>query len=221
MKYLVTLTTITIAFGLAQAATAQTDTVPESTRTIQSQTSPIPTSQVRSAPGKIGYRLKDWKTMHANSADEARITIATLKKLGCEVQSDDHGNHIDVKYRCPEWRSMKLATDQLVNQWTTWCAGKGLETIVMDPSSTTQKPTVAFRLPIERNVHLHDAEQANQILNTLKVIGCEVTSNQHGDHIDATYRCPEWVTIELPSEANAHAWQKWLDESGFETQHTH
>ena len=231
MKYLAILTAITLVVGFNHSANAQTNasnktkaadqaptSQPKSTKTGQVQQPPTAIAKVKSAPKKIGFRLKEWKTIHAPSIEDAQVTIATLKKIGCEVESDDHGNHIDVKYRCSDWRSMKVATDQLVNQWTTWCAGKGMETVVVDPPETTQKPTITFRLLVERNVHLHDEVQAKQILNTLKLINCQVTSNQHGDHMDATFSCPNWVTIELPSKVNADGWKAWLDESGFETQ---
>ena len=189
--------------------------------TQQNQSQQAPMVQAATAPKKMGFRLTEWKTIHSHSAQEAEETISALKKIGCEVTSDNHGNHIDVKYRCPEWKSMKLATDQLVNQWATWCGAKGMETVVMNPPANTQKATVKFRMPAAKTVHLHDMVQANQIINTLELIGCEVKTNQHGDHMDATFSCSEWVTIEVPTDSNAHAWQKWLDESGFETQHSH
>jgi biotin operon repressor len=199
----------------AQTAEAQTETQQ------QAQTQSSTMIQATAAPKKMGFRLTEWKTIHSHSQEEAQETIAALEKIGCEVTSGNHGNHIDVNYRCPEWKSMKLATDQLGNQWATWCGAKGMETVIMNPPANTQKATVKFRMPVAKTVHLHDATAAKQIINTLKLIGCEVQSNQHGDHMDATFSCPEWITIEVPTDANAHSWQKWLDESGFETQHTH
>jgi hypothetical protein len=170
---------------------------------------------------RVGFRLTDWKTIHSHSEQDAKVAISTLTKIGCEVTSDNHGNHIDVRYRCPEWKSMKVSTDQLANQWSTWCAGKGMETVVLNPPANTKNATVKFRLPNEKSIHLHDPIQAQQILNTLKMIGCTVSTSAHGNHIDASFSCPEWITIELPSDDNAHSWQKWLKESGFETQHVH
>jgi len=204
---------------LAQTQTAQMQTA--QTQTAQMQNQGSPTVQAAAPVKKMGFRLTEWKTIHSHSGEEAKETIAALQKIGCEVTSDNHGNHIDVKYRCPEWKSLKLATDQLVNQWSSWCAAKGMETVVMNPPSNSQRATVQFRMATPRTVHLHDMAQANQIVNTLELIGCEVQNNQHGDHMDATFSCPQWQTIEVPSDANAHAWQKWLDESGFETQHSH
>ena len=194
---------------------------PESDQESPDQQSGAKVTQAKSTSKRVGFRLKDWKTVHTHSAQDAQETVATLKKIGCDVKSENHGNHVDVRYRCPEWKSMRLTTDQLVNQWTTWCAAKGMETVVVNPSATTKKPTVKFRLAAKRTIHLHDSVQTEQILNTLKLIGCDVSSHQHGDHMDVTFKCPQWITIELPSEAKAFSWQKWLKESGFETQPSH
>ena len=212
MKFIALLTTITIVFALNAQADAQS---------VQPTAQAVPAVMAKAPAKKVGFRLTEWKTIHSHSEEEAQEILATMTKIGCEVASDNHGNHIDIKYRCPEWKSMKLTTDQLVNQWSTWCQSKGMETVVMNPPATTQKPTVKFKLPADRTVHLHDPVQAKQIINTLELIGCEVQSDQHGNHIDATFRCPSWITIELPSDGNAHAWKKWLEESGFETQHSH
>jgi hypothetical protein len=180
-----------------------------------------PVVKTAAAPKIVGYRAPEWKSVHTASQDEATAMIAALKKIGCEVDTVDHENHIDVKFRCAEWRSMKVATHGLQNQWATWCDSHGLETVVVNPPANTKRPTVSFRLPKARTVHLHDVHKAQQIINTLNLVGCEVKTSDHDGHIDATFSCPEWTTIELTSEDSAHGWQKWLNESGFETKHTH
>ena len=180
-----------------------------------------PAVQTSAPVKKLGFRLTQWKTIHASSSEQAQEELATLKKIGCEAVSEAHGNHIDVRYRCPEWKSVKLASDQLVSQWAAWCESKGMETVIMEPPATTKRPTVRFRLTAPRTVHLHNKVEGDQIINTLNLVGCSVATNQHGDHMDATYSCGQWKTIELPTEDVAHAWQKWFRDSGFETQHTH
>ncbi|MFK7770428.1 MAG: hypothetical protein AB8B55_24675 [Mariniblastus sp.] len=223
MKYLLTVTfaALVSVLGLTEQVDAQTTQNAATQNTPMAQAGQQPAQLVAASAKKIGYRVTQWKTVHSNSEQEAQTDIATLKKLGCEVTSENHDNHIDVKYRCPEWKSVKVATDQLVNQWSTWCVAKGMETVVINPPANTKKATVKYRLPQAKTAHLHDATQAAQIINTLKLIGCEVSTNSHGDHMDATFSCPNWLTIELESEQSAHSWQKWLDDSGFETQHTH
>lgn len=181
----------------------------------------MPAMKVSAAAKIVGYRAPEWKSVHTASENEATQMVAALKKIGCEVDMVDHDNHIDVKFRCTEWRSMKVASHGLQNQWASWCENQGLETVVVNPPVNTKRPTVLFRLPAERTVHLHDVHKAKQIVNTLSLIGCEVSSSDHDGHIDATFSCPEWMTIELTSENSAHGWQKWLQDSGFETKHTH
>ena len=187
----------------------------------QSLAQNAPAEKVAAPAKKLGFRLTKWKTIHTNSPEQAQEEVETLKKIGCEAISESHGNHIDVRYQCPEWKSVKLASDQLVAQWAAWCEAKGMETVIMQPPATTKRPTVRFRLQTPRTVHLHNKLEGDQIINTLDLVGCSVTTNSHGDHMDATYSCPEWRTIELPTEDVAHAWQNWFRESGFETQHTH
>ncbi|MDG1874546.1 MAG: hypothetical protein P8J27_11590 [Mariniblastus sp.] len=206
----------------AQTVTNSATVKDQSTKNETAVTRPqTPAVQANASFKKLGFRVANWKTTHSHSETHAQEEIATLKKIGCEVETEAHGNHVDVRYRCPEWRSIKLSTDQLINQWSTWCAAKGMETVIMNPPANTKLPTVKFRLTASRTVHLHNPKEAAQIVNTLKLVGCQVATNSHGDHMDATYSCPEWVTIELVNEKTAHSWQKWLNDSGFETQHTH
>lgn len=170
---------------------------------------------------KLGFRLSQWKTIHASSPEKAQEEVETLKRIGCEALTQTHGDHVDVRYQCPEWKSIKLSSDELVQQWANWCESKGMETVIMQPPATTPRPTVRFRLTKARTVHLHNQAEGEQIINTLKLVGCQVATHSHGDHMDATFSCPDWLTIELPSEDIAHSWQGWFRESGFETQHTH
>ena len=169
----------------------------------------------------VGYRAPEWKTLHTSSTKGAEQTVATLKRIGCEVETNNHDDHVDIKFRCEEWRSMKVKTHALQSQWSNWCENQGLETVVVNPAPNTKRPTVSFQMVRPRTVHLHDEAATEKILNTLTLVGCAITTSSHGDHTDATFSCPEWTTLELVSEDSAHAWQKWLKESGFETKHTH
>ena len=169
----------------------------------------------------VGFRAPEWKTLHTSSTEEAEQLIATLNRIGCEVESNNHGDHVDVRFRCEEWRSMKVKTHALQAQWSNWCENQGLETVVVNPNPNTKRPTVSFQMAQPRTVHLHDKDATQKILNTLTLVGCEISTKDHNDHTDATFSCPKWTTIELVSEDSAHAWQKWLKESGFQTKHTH
>ena len=207
---------------VATSAAAGGSTSPQVQANTSTYRSPQASASQAAVSGKIvGYRAPDWKTLHTASEAEAEKTVATLKRIGCEVEANNHGDHVDVKFRCPEWRSMKVKTHTLQSQWSTWCENQGLETVVVNPAPNTKRPTVVFQMPQPRTVHLHDQAAAQKILNTLTLVGCEISTNDHAGHTDATFACPNWTTIELATEDSAHAWQKWLKESGFETKHTH
>ena len=187
----------------------------------QSRTYRAPQARQVSSNAKIvGYRATEWKTVHTSSKAEAEQTTATLKRIGCEVDTNNHGDHIDIRFRCDEWRSMKVKTHTLQSQWSNWCENQGLETVVVNPPANTKRPTVAFQMTTPRTVHLHDQAAAQKILNTLTLVGCELKTNDHNGHTDATFSCPQWKTIELATEESALAWQTWLKESGFETKHS-
>lgn len=76
----------------------------------------------------VSYRLKKWKTVHFDDAKRADAHHKTVKKLGCEVKKDSHGDHIDVAYRCPKWRSIALNTHKSAHEWQKWLKASGFET---------------------------------------------------------------------------------------------
>ena len=184
---------------------------------VQSSTYRAPQFQPVSLGAKIvGYRATEWKTIHTSSKAEAEQTLRTLKRIGCEVGTNNHGDHVDITFRCEEWRSMKVKTYSLQSQWSNWCENQGMETVVVNPPATTKRPIVAFQMVKPRTVHLHDHADAQKILNTLTLVGCELKTVDHNGHTDATFSCPQWRTIELATEDSALAWEKWLKESGFD-----
>ena len=69
--------------------------------------------------------------------------------------------------------------------------------------------------------HIHDAEKVKTIAETLTNLGCEVTKHDHNGHTDLKYRCEEWKQLELETHEEAHQWENWLKEYGFETEHKH
>lgn len=76
----------------------------------------------------VKFRLTKWKAAHFDSQVEARKHHATLTKIGCEAKQHAHGDHYDVSYRCPEWRSISLKTHAEAHQWETWLKSIGFET---------------------------------------------------------------------------------------------
>lgn len=177
-----------------------------------------PATQVSSSAKKIGFRVSEWKTIHSHDASVMQTEMQTLTKIGCEVTTASHGDHVDLKYRCSNWKTIEVPTDELSKQWTAWLADKEMETVIINPSADYQQPTLRFRMTAPRTLHLHDAQAGQQIIDTLKMIQVEVTTHSHGDHLDAKFQSPDWKSIGLANEPQAQAWKKWLDEAGFETQ---
>jgi hypothetical protein len=88
----------------------------------------ISQSATAAEPYVVQFRLPKWKTMHFGETAKAETHLATVKKLGCEVKAGDHGGHIDVSYRCPEWRSLAVQTDDGAHKWEKWLRASGFET---------------------------------------------------------------------------------------------
>jgi hypothetical protein len=73
-----------------------------------------------SADEIVRYRLTEWKRQHLHDAAKATKITETLTKLGCEVQKENHNGHIDLKYRCPEWKQLKLNSHADAHKWEAW-----------------------------------------------------------------------------------------------------
>lgn len=80
---------------------------------------------------------------------------------------------------------------------------------------------VKFRLPAKKSAHFDDKRAAGKFSESLKQLGCDVKTENHGGHLDVTYRCPEWRSVEAESDEAAHRWESWLKKNGFETAHKH
>jgi G:T/U-mismatch repair DNA glycosylase len=77
----------------------------------------------------VGYRLRNWKTIHFDDARKADDRYRTLRKLGCEATKDAHAGHIDVTYRCPRWRELSLRSHRAAHRWEDWLRAAGFETV--------------------------------------------------------------------------------------------
>lgn len=81
--------------------------------------------------------------------------------------------------------------------------------------------TLAFVLPEWKTIHFEDAAKAQQHLEMVKQLGCEVKQGKHAGHIDLSYRCPNWKSMEVKTHALAEQWSGWLKGSGFDVSHGH
>lgn len=73
-----------------------------------------------SADEIVRYRLKDWQAKHIHDTKKADTIAGTLSKLGCQVKRASHGGHVDVRYRCPKWRQLKLDSHAQAHKWEKW-----------------------------------------------------------------------------------------------------
>jgi predicted metalloenzyme YecM len=179
------------------------------------------TTTVKETDKRIGFRVLNWQTRHIHDTAEAEKLIASLKKIGCEVTQNVHNGHLDVRYRCASWKSITVESDEFQQQWAGWLSRHGLETVMIDPPASPGLELVRFRRSEWNNIHMHDAAEVNQLISMLTMIGCEADQHAHNGHIDVRFRCAAWTSIALHSHESAHRWQQWLNELGFETEHTH
>ncbi len=170
---------------------------------------------------KVGFRMANWHTVHGDGTKATTDMISTLQEIGCEVKQDNHGGHMDISFRCPSWKTVNVQDDDQSNQWHQWLVDNEFETVVLNPPETTKLPIVKVRMANWKAVHAQSAQQAQALKETYELIGCEAVVENHGDHIDLKFRCPNWSTVALANSQAAHVWQDWLNKSGFETQHDH
>ena len=211
---------------LASGQMAQQQTLPVP-KPVQPQAPVAQTKPAMTAPAapmvstKIGFRMSNWKTIHGDGTAATKQFVETLEKIGCEVKQNQHGDHVDVSFRCPNWTAFSMQTEAQVQQWQQWLQDNEFEMVVQNPNANSAMPTVKLRLQDWKSMHLHDPAQVESMKRTFEMLGCEVALADHGNHTDANVRCQQWVTIGLPTPKAAHIWQDWLNKSGFETEHEH
>lgn len=188
---------------------------------MQGKTGQVPATQASATPMMLSFQLADWKTVHAKDETHAQQTVDTLAGLGIECTKHSHEDHFDVRFRCPGWKTIKVDTSQQLDQWQQYLDMIGLDTVALNPPAQTPKPTVSFRLAQARTAHLDDRTHAEALNETFRMLGCQVSLNDHNGHVDLNLSCDEWKTIALRSEDAAHVWQDWLKQNGFETKHVH
>ena len=77
---------------------------------------------------RVEYRLTEWKSLHFDKAEQAKQYYQTFKSIGCEAKQDSHGNHIDVAFRCPKWKSLSLKSHAEAHKWEAFLKKAGFET---------------------------------------------------------------------------------------------
>jgi hypothetical protein len=201
----------------------------------------LATAQQPAPAAHVAFRLAETKTSHFDDPQKAEQHREVLEKLGCEVSQGSHAGHIDLTYRCPKWRALPVASEDLAHQWEKWLKDAGFETLHghaaehrhdhgHDHAHTHTHDhahgdgaheVVSYRQLSSVKVHPQRPDDAEELVAIVKGLGCDVRESQHADHRDISISCPDWKHAAFASHEAAEAWQQWLAGNGFEVQHTH
>ncbi|MBD3674517.1 MAG: hypothetical protein HUJ26_13425 [Planctomycetaceae bacterium] len=174
----------------------------------------------------IAFRLVKAKTMHFDDSKTAEQHLATVKKLGCKASSESHGDHIDVTYECANWNSLTVANHELAHQWQGWMKGAGFQTIHGHPANAAHDHShedganheiISYQLSQWITQEHESKPAASGAAAVFRGLGCEV--KEDGEAV--SFRCPVAMSVEFASHDTAHAWQEWLNRTGFKTSHDH
>lgn len=171
----------------------------------------------------IAFQLPAWKSMHFDDATKAAQHAATVKKLGCEVKQDNHAGHIDVSYRCANWKSMQVKTHQLAEQWSKWLAVSGFDVSHghTDSAYTKGPEAVEFRLVAWKRLHGDGSPNEAAFIDQMRRLGVDIRVDKHDGHSDISFRAPTWRDAHLASHDDADKLMGWLKRNGFEVRHEH
>ncbi len=171
----------------------------------------------------LAFQLVDWKTMHFDDSNKAMQHGEAVKKLGCEVKQGSHAGHIDLSYRCRDWKTLKVADHKQADQWAQWLSASGFDVSHSHTNPVFSKgpEAVSFRLVAWKQIHGNGSEKDATLAQQLKEIGCDVVIEKHQGHSDIRFRAPTWRDIHLADHSAAEQWMNWLKQNGFEAKHEH
>ncbi len=187
-------------------------------------------SPASAAENLLGFRMRNFKSMHMHDEAEATKMIDTLKTLRCEVKVSQHGDHKDVAFRTQQWKLLSLKSAEQVAGWQKWLAANGFETLRSNPvakqkaaekDGTAHVEVVQYRAVEAKTLHVHQPAEAAEALAIFQALGCEAKQVSHGNHKDLQVSCAEWREIVLPNHEAASSWETYLKTRGFETKHEH
>jgi hypothetical protein len=76
---------------------------------------------------EVTYRMPDWQTSQAASAQQMPQLVALLKGLGCEVRNGDQTGAEAIQFRCLQWKHIELPSHQIASGWEDWLRRSGFE----------------------------------------------------------------------------------------------
>lgn len=77
----------------------------------------------------VKYQLKDWRALHLNSELAAKAHVEMFKMLGCEVKTEKHNGHHDVRFRCPAWQIIGVPNHAEAHGWMNVLQKLGFATL--------------------------------------------------------------------------------------------
>lgn len=169
---------------------------------------------------RISFRTQKPTTAHLKTEKEIKETTELLKKIGCELKTNQHDGHVDVSYECRYWKTITLKTPAEVAQWDAWLTSKGFFVVHNTPGKE-HKETVQYRMQDWNTLHFKSPQENEAYLAMFKMLGCETKMEKHGDHEDVMVRCPGWGNLGVPNHAEAAAWMGVLRKLKFEVSHEH
>jgi len=101
--------------------------IPVAAVAILASVSSLP-SPVQAAENEVvEYRLTQQRTMHLDDEKISRQYHTTLQQLKCESNLDIHDGHIDLTYRCRQWRRVEFDSHAAAHKWEQWLKAFGFE----------------------------------------------------------------------------------------------
>jgi hypothetical protein len=170
----------------------------------------------------VAFRSKEWQTLHAEDDADIEKKASLLRKLGCEMKVNRHGNHSDIAFRSQQWRELTLESHEDADRWEEWLNKSGFETLHGHAHASSRDAiAVQYIQPEWQSQHFEDEAKADEFVAICKGLGCDVRKGGHDGHTDVRYRCTSRRTLVCIDHDEAHSMQTWLERKGFQTEHAH
>ncbi len=85
-------------------------------------------SSARVVKKALIYRLRQSRTLHVADDETARRIEKSLALLGCQIRLRRHGVHFDLKFHCPQWKTVEFVDVDKTKDWELWMQSLGFET---------------------------------------------------------------------------------------------
>ncbi|MGC4005905.1 MAG: hypothetical protein QM811_23410 [Pirellulales bacterium] len=83
------------------------------------------------------------------------------------------------------------------------------------------KEALTFRCVQAKHMHDLDKKTAESYRDGLKKLGVDAKIEDHGNHVDLQFTCPDWREASFDTHERAHQWEAFLKKLGFEVKHDH